>query len=102
MSPTTLCTQCTQALDADGSCPACSHRAPPPANLAAKAEALFVSYLAARIVHARQRLKLAQRELANDPRFQDIPGVVETGLFIGLASMVILAGANGIRVVERR
>lgn len=68
MSPTTLCTQCTQALDADGTCPACSHRAPPPANLAAKAEALFVSYLAARIVHARQRLKLAQRELANDPR----------------------------------
>jgi ribose 5-phosphate isomerase A len=31
-----------------------------------------------------------------------IPGVVETGLFIGLASTVILAGANGIRVVERR
>ena len=31
-----------------------------------------------------------------------IPGVVETGLFVGLASTVILAGANGIRVVERR
>lgn len=31
-----------------------------------------------------------------------IPGVVESGLFIGLASTVILAGANGIRVVERR
>jgi len=31
-----------------------------------------------------------------------IPGVVESGLFVGLASMVILAGANGIRVVERR
>jgi ribose 5-phosphate isomerase A len=31
-----------------------------------------------------------------------IPGVVETGLFVGLASIVILAGANGIRVVERR
>jgi len=31
-----------------------------------------------------------------------IPGVVEHGLFVGLASMVILAGANGIRVVERR
>lgn len=68
MSPTTLCPQCTHSLDADGTCPACRNRVSPPANLAAKAEALFVSYLAARIVHARQRLKLAQRELANDPR----------------------------------
>ncbi|WP_407146937.1 ribose-5-phosphate isomerase RpiA [Bradyrhizobium sp. ORS 86] len=31
-----------------------------------------------------------------------IPGVVEHGLFIGLASGVVLAGAQGIRVVERR
>lgn len=31
-----------------------------------------------------------------------IPGVVEHGLFIGLATTVILAGAQGIRVVERR
>jgi ribose 5-phosphate isomerase A len=31
-----------------------------------------------------------------------IPGVVEHGLFIGLASMAILAGSQGIRVVERR
>jgi ribose 5-phosphate isomerase A len=31
-----------------------------------------------------------------------IPGVVEHGLFIGLASTVILAGSQGIRVVERR
>jgi ribose 5-phosphate isomerase A len=31
-----------------------------------------------------------------------IPGVVEHGLFIGLAGMVVLAGAEGIRVVERR
>jgi ribose 5-phosphate isomerase A len=30
-----------------------------------------------------------------------IPGVVEHGLFIGLASTVILAGSQGIRVVER-
>jgi len=30
-----------------------------------------------------------------------IPGVVEHGLFIGLASMAMLAGAGGIRVVER-
>jgi len=31
-----------------------------------------------------------------------IPGVVEHGLFIGLASMALLAGSKGIRVVERR
>jgi ribose 5-phosphate isomerase A len=31
-----------------------------------------------------------------------IPGVVEHGLFIGLARMAVLAGAQGIRVVERR
>jgi ribose 5-phosphate isomerase A len=31
-----------------------------------------------------------------------IPGVVEHGLFIGLADIAVLAGANGIRVVERR
>jgi ribose 5-phosphate isomerase A len=31
-----------------------------------------------------------------------IPGVVEHGLFIGLASQAVLAGSEGIRVVERR
>ena len=31
-----------------------------------------------------------------------IPGVVEHGLFIGLATTVVLAGVQGIRVVERR
>jgi ribose 5-phosphate isomerase A len=31
-----------------------------------------------------------------------IPGVVEHGLFIGLADTAVLAGATGIRVVERR
>jgi ribose 5-phosphate isomerase A len=31
-----------------------------------------------------------------------IPGVVEHGLFIGLAGMAMLAGREGIRVVERR
>lgn len=31
-----------------------------------------------------------------------IPGVVEHGLFIGLASMAMLAGPQGIRVIERR
>jgi ribose 5-phosphate isomerase A len=30
-----------------------------------------------------------------------IPGVVEHGLFIGLVSTTVLAGANGIRVIER-
>jgi ribose 5-phosphate isomerase A len=30
-----------------------------------------------------------------------IPGVVEHGLFIGLASMAVLAGSGGIRIVER-
>jgi len=30
-----------------------------------------------------------------------IPGVVEHGLFIGLAQTVILAGAGGIRAIER-
>jgi ribose 5-phosphate isomerase A len=30
-----------------------------------------------------------------------IPGVVEHGLFIGLARMAILAGGQGIRIVER-
>jgi ribose 5-phosphate isomerase A len=31
-----------------------------------------------------------------------IPGVVEHGLFIGLAGTAVLAGGQGIRVVERR
>ena len=31
-----------------------------------------------------------------------IPGVVEHGLFIGMVGMAMLAGAQGIRVVERR
>ena len=30
-----------------------------------------------------------------------VPGVVEHGLFIGLATRAILAGAEGIRVIER-
>jgi len=34
-------------------------------------------------------------------RLSAIPGVVEHGLFIGLASVAILAGADGIRIVER-
>jgi ribose 5-phosphate isomerase A len=31
-----------------------------------------------------------------------VPGVVEHGLFIGLARRVVLAGSGGIRIVERR
>jgi ribose 5-phosphate isomerase A len=34
-------------------------------------------------------------------RLSAIPGVVEHGLFIGLAQAVILAGPNGARVIER-
>jgi ribose 5-phosphate isomerase A len=34
-------------------------------------------------------------------RLDSIPGVVEHGLFVGLASMAILAGAQGVRVVQR-
>jgi ribose 5-phosphate isomerase A len=34
-------------------------------------------------------------------RLAEIPGVVEHGLFIGLAQAVVLAGPGGIRVVER-
>jgi ribose 5-phosphate isomerase A len=44
--------------------------------------------------------------IADPPRLAGllslIPGVVEHGLFIGLAGMVVLAGAQGIRVIERR
>lgn len=37
--------------------------------------------------------------LAHD--LAEIPGVMEHGLFVGLAQVVILAGSQGIRVVER-
>lgn len=40
------------------------------------------------------------RQLAGS--LASIPGVVEHGLFIGLASMAMLAGSQGIRVMERR
>lgn len=44
--------------------------------------------------------------IADAPRLagllNQIPGVVEHGLFIGLAGTAVLAGAQGIRVVERR
>jgi ribose 5-phosphate isomerase A len=35
-------------------------------------------------------------------RLAEVPGVVEHGLFIGLARKAVLAGASGIRVVEPR
>ena len=35
-------------------------------------------------------------------RLAGIAGVVEHGLFIGLAHTAVLAGADGVRVVERR
>jgi ribose 5-phosphate isomerase A len=34
-------------------------------------------------------------------RLSAIPGVVEHGLFIGLAQAVVLGGAEGVRVIER-
>jgi ribose 5-phosphate isomerase A len=34
-------------------------------------------------------------------RLKEIPGVVEHGLFVGLAHIAILAGADGVRIVER-
>ena len=36
---------------------------------------------------------------ALDAALSRIPGVVEHGLFIGLASVVIIAGADGVRVM---
>jgi ribose 5-phosphate isomerase A len=49
----------------------------------------------------------AQLEMIEDPArlataLSAIPGVVEHGLFIGLASSAVLAGGEGIRVIERR
>ena len=35
-------------------------------------------------------------------RLAQIPGVVEHGLFIGLAKTAIIAGSEGVRIVERR
>jgi ribose 5-phosphate isomerase A len=34
-------------------------------------------------------------------RLNALPGVVEHGLFIGLAKTAIIAGADGVRIVER-
>jgi ribose 5-phosphate isomerase A len=40
------------------------------------------------------------RSLAD--RLDAVAGVVEHGLFVGLAHAVVIAGAEGVRVVERR
>ena len=37
-----------------------------------------------------------------DQRLHSIPGVVETGLFVGRADVVIVAGRSGVRRLERR
>jgi ribose 5-phosphate isomerase A len=31
-----------------------------------------------------------------------IPGVVEHGLFVGLASVLVIAGTTGVRIIERK
>ena len=67
MSSPPTCPTCSSLLDTNGACAACDARASS-SELVARAEALFVSYLAARIVHARQHLKQAQRGLFGDPR----------------------------------
>lgn len=45
-------------------------------------------------------------KIDDPPRLADVlvsvPGVVEHGLFIGLASLALLAGPDGIRTIERR
>ncbi len=67
MSPSATCPTCLSPLDANGACAICGARASS-GDLVAKAEALFVSYLAARIVHARQEVNRVRRELFGDPR----------------------------------
>lgn len=39
---------------------------------------------------------------ALDRRLHAIPGVVETGLFVGRADLVLVAGAEGVRRIVRR
>lgn len=39
---------------------------------------------------------------ALDRALQDLPGVVETGLFLGRADVVVVAGADGIRELARK
>jgi ribose 5-phosphate isomerase A len=50
-------------------------------------------------------LDAALQQIADPPalaaRLSEIPGVMEHGLFIGLAQMAILAGPDGVRIVEQ-
>jgi ribose 5-phosphate isomerase A len=48
----------------------------------------------------------AQLGRIDDPKalahaLSGIPGVMEHGLFVGMAQQVIIAGSNGVRIVER-
>lgn len=63
------CPECAGPLDVAGKCRVCVTAAPAGSTeLVAKAEALFASYLAARIVRARRTAKAAKIELVRDPR----------------------------------
>jgi ribose 5-phosphate isomerase A len=71
-----------------------------PASLRkAKDEQVFVTDGGHWILDAHLRVIPDPRELA--ARLCTIPGVMEHGLFIGNAHTVILAAANGIRLIER-
>ena len=65
----------------------------------AKDEQVFVTDGGHWILDAHLRVIPDPRELA--ARLGIVPGVMEHGLFIGNAQAVILAGANGIRLIER-
>lgn len=64
MSPLVFCTHCAGPLNDAGECRTC---VPAASGHVSPAEALFISYLAARIVHARQRLQAAQADGCRDP-----------------------------------
>ncbi len=48
------------------------------------------------------RLGRIAEPAALDRRLKSIPGVVETGLFVGLASLVILGGPDGVETMSAR
>ena len=73
------CPLCAGPLDIEGKCRACTAPAPVASEeLVAKAEALFMSYLAARIVRARRAAKAAKVELLRDPRNRGKADAVQT------------------------
>jgi ribose 5-phosphate isomerase A len=85
-----------RAVDAAIAAAGCSG----PASLRkAKDEQVFVTDGGHWILDAHLRVIPDPRELA--ARLCAIPGVMEHGLFIGNAQTVILAAANGIRLIER-